>query len=160
MKGEGWLFIRRVHHNRLIYNSEQDESLIISSCCRSDGPAPAHENTARVWTPLHFGSIAHWALLSNATFKGPDREILDNFTSHWNETGWWANLRSALRLLLLLLLLLEKKTLYLPSQKQHQATYLNEPDNYLNIFPLLLQWAPINERICLKLRASRMSQRH
>lgn len=34
-----------------------------------------------------------------------------------------------------------------------QATYLNELDNYLNIFPLLLQWSPINERGCFKLGA-------
>lgn len=72
----------------------------------------------------------------------------------------------------LVVLLLEKrggvkkeKTLSVsPLTKQRQdhkrATYLNEADNYLNIFPLLLQWAPINERGGLKLCARRLSQRH
>ncbi len=52
-------------------------------------------------------------------------------------------------LLLLLLLLQEKEKHVSQYAKQHQlhkqATYLNESDNYLNIFPLLLQLAPISE---------------
>lgn len=121
------------------------------------GPASTHENMVWVWTLLHFGSIVHWALLSNATFKGPDREILDNFTSHWNETGWWANLLLELRLSGASARVGGETTLLSPFAEQHQvhkqATYLNEPDNYLNIFPLLLQWASISERGCLKLSA-------
>lgn len=157
MKGEDWLFAWFVYRSRP-YTTVDKKSflfLITSSCSRVDRPASTRENMLRVWTLLHFGSIAHWALLSNATFKGPDREILDNFTSHWNETGWWANLLSALRLSGAAAE--EEKKRLSSFAKQHQvhkqATYLNEPDNYLNIFPLLLQWAPINERGCLKLSA-------
>lgn len=76
------------------------------------------------------------------------------FTSHWNETGWWANLLSAPRLSGAAT---EKKNPLSLFTQQHQVhkqgTYLNERDNYLNIFPLLLQWAPINEWGCFKLSA-------
>lgn len=46
-----------------------------------------------------------------------------------------------------------KKTLSVFTKQQQvgkQSTHLNEPDNYMNIFPWLLQWAPINEPGCLK----------
>lgn len=82
----------------VVHDSEQEEFLIISSCSRLDGPESTHENVVWARTLLHFVSIAHWALLSNTTFKGPDRERLGNFTLQWNETSWWANLLSALRL--------------------------------------------------------------
>ena len=119
----------------------------IASRSRSDIPASSHENKVSVYYILAPYSTV---LLSNATFKGPDREILDNFTSHWNETGWWANLLSALRLCAAAAAG-GKKHFAKQHQVHKQATYLNEPDNYLNIFPLLLQWAAINERGRLKL---------
>lgn len=110
----------------------------------SSRPQSSHDNKASVWGLFNCGS--HWALLSNATFKGPDREILDNFTSHRHETGWWANVlwsKSALELR-------GKNSLFAKQQQVHKhATYLNELDNYLKIFPSPRQWAAINEQAAL-----------
>lgn len=110
------------------------------SFLHATGWASTRRNVPLVWTVLRLSS-------AEEPSKGQTVKYWIIPTSYWNETGWWANLLSALKLL-------KKKppSLLTKHQQVHEeATQLNEPDNYLNIFPLLLQWAPIKEQGGFKL---------
>lgn len=86
-----------------------------------------------VTPPSKGQTVKYWIILPHTGTKPVDEQI---YCLLWGS----------------LVLLQEKKKHFAKQHQVHkQATYLNEPDNYLNIFPLLLQWAAINERGRLKL---------
>lgn len=72
--------------------------LIISPHNKLNRPASTHKNKTLVWTVFHL-DLQHIELCwGTPPSKGQTVKYWIISTSNWNETGWWANLLSALRL--------------------------------------------------------------